>query len=121
MGMNYYFNEVTCPHCEDEYTAHIGKSSAGWQFNFRGYIHQWENTDIFGIKSLKDWLKYFDNHDGGIIIDEQNRVITKQAFIEIVEHKQAKEGNKNHVDEYPDDCASWKDDEGYIFTDCDLS
>ena len=35
MGMNYYLRKK-CKCCEQEQQVHLGKSSKGWQFTFRG-------------------------------------------------------------------------------------
>ena len=48
MGTNYYHRTNICPHCNRYDERHIGKSSVGWHFNFRGYDE---------IKTFEDWKK----------------------------------------------------------------
>jgi len=115
MGTNYYFKKG------DE-LLHIGKSSSGWSFSFRGYRG-------LGIKSEKDWENMFSKNPDGKIIDEYGREVTKKNFWNLVESKR---DGKNHAAECLREdnelnrnnaiSHCWFDDEtGSSFCDIDFS
>ena len=76
MGTNYY---VATNHCEccDRYDEefHIGKSSVGWAFSFRGY-------PTFELESWKQWKEFLKDK---IIKDEYGDTITYQDFVDLIE------------------------------------
>lgn len=73
MGTNYYAVPTRG-------AIHIGKSSIGWAFAFR------DQPEWHSFRELKQWLK---KHQGDyLIIDEYDRVVDLQDFIEMVEQKQ---------------------------------
>lgn len=89
MGTNYYFNEDVCPHCNrPANVVHIGKSSMGWKFSFRGYFGL---SCPFGresdIRSFADWKEIFQNLDGRIT-NEYGEEISVEDFCKMVESKQ---------------------------------
>lgn len=102
---------------------HIGKSSAGRQFSFRGYV---ERRDVgmsktIVIGSWHDWKRILKR---GKIVDEYGREWSYNEFVEKVEMSKAP-GFLNHYDEtakyrrhyYNDfDGENWKDSEGWSFS-----
>jgi hypothetical protein len=81
MGTNYYVEPPpccpTCGHRAD--IVHIGKSSMGWRFTFRGYPEQ-------GLTSAKAWFAYLE---GKRINDEYDRPVTLDEFKALVERKKS--------------------------------
>ena len=109
MGMNYYAKidrgiTTTNPPVSGRFeTMHIGKSSQGWRFGFRGYPGE--------IDSYQDLLEYLSLPEV-TIVDEMGRAISIEKFKDLVESK--KESSiRDHAVEYPEDC--WIDAEGHGF------
>lgn len=98
MGTNYYHYTVLCEHCGSEERVHIGKSSIGWQFLFRGYED---------IRSLDDWMKRFAA--GGVIRDEYGKEWAPENFRDFVERKRSEPNRDTYLTE-------WVDQQGYAFT-----
>ena len=107
MGTNYYYRDEKCPTCGRYDERHIGKSSAGWTFNFRGYDD---------IRSYKDWLAILEKEQV-IIYDEYGDTISLEDFKKLVESK--RNSFHNHAKEYPQ--YSWLDKEGNSFSDNEFS
>ena len=108
MGTNYYHvdDRNVCPTCGvGETHTHIGKSSLGWTFSFRGHEQ---------IRSYSDWLEVLEA--GGTILDEYGRAVSLDDFKALVASKVA---GKNHIAEYPRD--GWIDPEGHGFSGGDFS
>lgn len=82
MGTNYYTVQKK-PSLRSE-IKHIGKSSAGWKFNFQGY-------ESDNIKSVEDWKNYIKANDL-VIINEYDEKVSFEDFFKLVEEKQ-KENN----------------------------
>ncbi len=81
MGTNYYLNTDYCPCCgQSKQRLHIGKSSAGWRFNFDG-----EDLKTMDIDKIKEKLKY------GNIENEYGEQFSYDDFFAMVEQKQAEE------------------------------
>ena len=78
MGTNYYLRENLCEHCGRYETLHIGRSSAGWTFGFRGY------PEGEGPRSAKEWRETMKK---GTIVDEYDREVTQDWFWMLVEGK----------------------------------
>jgi hypothetical protein len=118
MGTNYYHRTNCCDKCDRFDERHIGKSSAGWQFNFQGYED---------IKSYEAWLRLLWKSTKidktGKIFDEYGKEIDLDDFVRMVSNKQ-KEPN-NHYDHCENEGHSmdndWKDGEGYAFTSSEFS
>ena len=112
MGTNYYHKRNICPTCGRHDEAHIGKSSFGWQFSFRGYSE---------IRSYKDWIKELENN--GTIYDEYGRGMSLKEFKLMVKLKSK---GKNHYDyckiHHPDSMSDqWKDERGFSFQSNEFS
>lgn len=78
MGTNYY---LAAPHLADHFDdgergVHIGKSSAGWKFGWRGH-------PALGIKSKDDWFHLFRNCGDAMIVDEYRAMVTFSQFEDI--------------------------------------
>lgn len=145
MGTNYYAEINKCECCKRCDKIHIGKSSMGWAFTFRGYKNPYgyietdEGKDVpvpddFCISSWKDWKEYLKNTE---IIDEYGRNISYDEFVDLVEHYKSpdyvrEDGRKNlnHNEEilkdpsysgnvwkeYNDPNKHWNDELGYSFS-----
>ncbi len=121
MGTNYYHRTNICNCCNRHDERHIGKSSAGWQFNFQGYYNFGEE-DKPDIRSFKKWQEILQE---GKIFNEYGEEISFNEFISIVSSKQELNDNKNQYDS----CKArgcnlnndWKDEEGYAFTTAEFS
>ena len=102
MGTNYYYYRTNiCKTCGRFEEAHIGKSSAGWQFSFQ----MPEGVVIKSIGAMRTFL------DGKIIFDEYGKTVTHEDFWEMVESKQGKSRSEHQL----------VDVQGYDFIDCDFS
>jgi hypothetical protein len=103
VGTNYYHHELLCDHCGNECVRHIGKSSAGWTFTFRGYED---------VTSYRQWLEKLQGV--GYIKDEYGEDVTLEQFVALVESKRnepnnhalyvrARRGRYGDVDDYLDE------------------
>lgn len=129
MGTNFYHQRKKCETCGSTgYQKHIGKSSCGWQFHFRGYRDE-------ELISYEQWLKELDNPEKEIV-DEYDRLIPLEDFKAMVEMKKDGLNHCNVVLNCPmtkkerEYCSerpktpigdiserTWKDNEGHPFTD----
>ncbi|MCK5017955.1 MAG: hypothetical protein KAS32_12940 [Candidatus Peribacteraceae bacterium] len=108
MGTNYYVKEeecICCGHTPEQ--KHIGLSSLGWTFHFRGYRGD--------IESWSDWKDYLQRKT---IVDEYDREVPLHYLIELVE---VKKDGRNHAGEISDDGYSRLDTEGHSFTFAEFS
>ena len=130
MGTNYYVATNHCECCDrydEEY--HIGKSSGGWAFSFRGYRPE-------RLVSWKQWKEFLKDK---IIMDEYHERMDYDSFVDMIETYKApgyvnpQTGKKNQIHneagrktdkngytwfnpEY-----DWDDDDGYSFSDREFS
>jgi len=118
MGTNYYHRTNICKHCNRFEEKHIGKSSAGWQFNFQGYNAEQHRPPIM---SFEDWKKELDAN--GKIVNEYGKECSFEEFVKMVEDKQT--DKFNHFDYCTEKGYNmdndWHDGEGYSFTSSDFS
>lgn len=96
---------------------HIGKSSAGWLFNFQT---QYREECAWGCyEDVVNWLKR--NTQGRsasyIIVDEYNRKQTLEEFIDLVDTKQKDPRNLSN----PDNFTHCRNVNGYRFSDREFS
>jgi hypothetical protein len=130
MGTNYYIRGPICPTCgghndtlpdflkpyaEVEYRpgmVHIGKSSAGWTFSFRGYKTNYDNRKP--IETTDDWAEIIDRACAArcSIINEYGRKHSPETFWKLVWEK--KGAPHNYAMEHPKN--SWVDRTGSSFT-----
>lgn len=90
MGTNYYAikNKISLRPS----SVHIGKSSLGHKFLFRGYSGEELGIDYeqLNISSVGDWKKYlYDNEL--VILDEYDEIISHKDFFDMVERMQLNE------------------------------
>lgn len=134
MGTNYYLKNKPCETCGHyKNQKHIGKSSYGWQFHFRGYREESIVTFLDWMEEIKDPKK--------IIVDEYGKEISLEEFTKLVELKKSGLNHCNIVTNNPmTELESkyldqrnpniygknirdnvWKDNHGNAFTDCEFS
>lgn len=119
MGTNYYVASNYCECCDrydEEY--HIGKSSGGWAFSFRGYRSE-------RLVSWKQWKEFLKNRT---IMDEYRERIDYDWFVQFIENEKSPNfvnsyGYKNliHNEEknrytWFDPEYDWDDEDGYSFS-----
>jgi hypothetical protein len=136
MGTNYFLQGKACDSCGHvEIKKHIGKSSLGWEFHFRGYRE-------LSIVSIEDWENECAD-ERKVIVDEYGEKIEKVEFFRRAraskeEHALLNQYNvtvgqpqterekkycetRHNQHGYCSDRPCWKDNAGYAFTDCDFS
>lgn len=126
MGTNYYLHEDICPHCgRCERKLHVGKSSGGWTFSFRGYPYEFDEPKI---KSAADWHSYLLTASTASDVknelrNEYDEIVTLHDFWELVADKRTEKNNhtiymQNSTKQYERYAADkcWLDDEGNSFT-----
>jgi hypothetical protein len=140
MGTNYYWRENECECCNRYDNFHIGKSSYGWEFNFKGYNEQYYMNDDYVYSKyqldLTSWKKYKEFLIDKTIYDEYGKLVPYDEFVTMIETYKSPgyvrdDGhiNTNHIDyilsesryydvreEYNNPEFHWKDDLGYAFT-----
>jgi len=124
MGTNYYVAENICECCkryDDKY--HIGKSSWGWAFSFRGYKYG-------GLTTWQKWKDYLKDKK---IYNEYREPVDYNWFVEYIETEKAPhyvryDGHKNlvHNEEgrkegWFNPEYDWDDPEGYSFNSREFS
>lgn len=100
MGTNYYAQlEEVCKCCgRGDEDLHIGKQSAGWQFIFADYPER-------GLDTAEAWFSFLE---GRSILNEYNKPIAPDEFIQMVKHNQG----KRHSSSF-----NRLDPKGYTFSD----
>jgi hypothetical protein len=88
MSTNFYVKEQTCcPTCgKPSDVHHIGKSSLGWRFVFRGY-------EEHGLVSRNAWIAHLA---GRTIVDEYGKEWSLAEFISLIKSKQDGRVNYDH-------------------------
>lgn len=131
MGTNYYLKSKPCQSCGHSKTEkHIGKSSFGWQFHFRGYRED-------PLVCFKEWLVEMQDPNK-MIVDEYGEIYSLDEFKTLIQDKKdginhfnamnnlvMNEKEENYLKKHPSkqygnhdySKSCWKDDEGYAFTD----
>lgn len=126
MGTNYYVASNLCECCnryDEEY--HIGKSSFGWAFSFRGYRSE-------RLVSWKQWKEFLKDK---IIMDEYRDRVNYDWFVQYIEGEKSPSfvrptGKKNllhneqgRTDKYPwfNPEYDWDDEDGYSFSSREFS
>lgn len=106
MGTNFYIKEPTGD------KIHIGKSSGGWRFIFRGYE---------GLKTWSDWKKKLEGSED--IFDEYGDQVSYDSFVKMVEESTSGKSHYQYLMENWRCCLSteWEDNEGFSFTSLDFS
>lgn len=126
MGTNYYVASDHCKCCDrydEDY--HIGKSSLGWAFSFRGYRPE----------RLVSWAAWKEFLRDKVIMNEYGERIDYDWFVDHVENYKSPSyvdpsGRKNQLhneagknDKYPwfDPEYDWDDPGGYSFSSREFS
>jgi hypothetical protein len=122
MSTNYYL-EKTCPCCDNVQQIHLGKSSAGWTFSFRGDREA-------GIVDFEAWLNRIDKklEDNWRIRNEYGEATTLTELLQLIETKRSEpNSHATYLQTDPKYSAyynaekDWLDDKGNSFTDCEFS
>lgn len=92
MSTNYYAVEKS--YKLNREILHIGKSSLGWKFCFRGHI-QARHGDIL---NLEDWKNYIKDNDM-LIFDEYSRLMSFDKFFCMIEELQ----KQDNIDDFKHD------------------
>jgi len=121
MGTNYYYIDKknhcdVCGRYDSEAELHIGKSSGGWVFCFRGHKN-------FGLTSFSAWVSFF-RANKGIIKDQYGETHTIFDFCVMV--KGSIKANNNMYDYAMEDenlniSQYWKDKDGFPFDSKEFS
>lgn len=126
MGTNYYVATNHCECCkryDEEY--HIGKSSYGWAFSFRGYRAE-------RLVSWQQWKAFLADK---VIMDEYGERVDYGWFVHLIEGEKSPgyvrdDGRKNLLhndagrnDKYPwfNPEYDWDDPQGYSFSSREFS
>lgn len=126
MGTNYYLRTDVCQHCKRaEHAIHVGKSSAGWPFLFRGY-RRWPPDGVpHPITSAKEWEKFIRRavEDGAELYDEYGQEQDVAEFWEFVASKKSETAGPAACIGYRHGGhdSEWYDEEGYRFCDNEFS
>lgn len=113
MGTNYYATKNK-PSVEEP--IHIGKSSAGWLFNFQTHNEKWHDPPVVWntLEQVKAWLYHYTVETKAyVIIDEYDEIISYDDFFQLVEDKQQDEHNQSN----PDNFSYARNVNGYRFSD----
>ena len=114
MGTNYYAVRNR-PSVEEP--IHIGKSSAGWMFNFREQNDKWHEPPVewHTFEQVHDWLKqYTVDTNEYVIMNEYDDLIDFDLFFQMIQQKQKQDADN------PDNFRYCKNVNGYRFSDRDF-
>lgn len=93
MGMNFYVRLPECPnpcaHCNAGEEVHLGKSSTGWTFSFRGYP-----AGGPGFGQVTDYQEWLDLARRGKIVDEHGEEKKLPTLLAMIDSKR---GGKNEL------------------------
>lgn len=130
MGTNYYVVENHCECCDRYDKAyHIGKSSFGWSFSFRGYRH------TVAPQPLTSWAEWKDFLRGKMIRDEYGYTMDYEEFCTMIEtikspghvnpngrrNLQHNEEGRKGARPWFDSHYDWDDEDGYSFSSREFS
>lgn len=87
MSTNYFLNQKPCEHCgRSDDRIHIGKSSGGWVFAWRGYHPGEEVPPLSSPSQWEDYLKA-QLANGGAIVDEYGTRWGLEQLLDLVRAK----------------------------------
>lgn len=130
MGTNYYVVSNCCDKCnryDEEY--HIGKSSYGWAFSFRGYRSErlvswaaWKEflknkiiMNEYGERIDYDWfVQYIENEKAPAYVNSQN------GHKNLIHNEQGRKPNSNGWSWYNPE-YDWDCEQGYSFSSREFS
>lgn len=98
MSTNYYVETTgcanNCGHCAQAVKIHLGKSSVGWQFAFRGYeLERMTDVITWPVVDYPSWLHLLDL---GRIVDEYGRECPRSELLELIRNKQGLRSHKEY-------------------------
>jgi len=112
VGMNYYLVK------EDRPAIHLGKSSAGWQFTFRGDREA-------GVVDYSSWLDRAETliAQGYTMTDEGMSPGNVPGYMlaDLLAKIEKKRGLLDQQPSNPDDTKEWNDQDGNYFIDAEFS
>lgn len=115
MGTNFYM-EKKCRCCGEKKSVHLGKSSAGWTFTFRGDL---EN----GVVDYASWIvrvRTLLNAGYTLTNDNGSDVKTLNDLVQLIQEKYVEPNNQAKDYGYNDD-NNWLDENGNSFTNNEFS
>lgn len=126
MGTNYYHRTNICAECGHYDERHIGKSSIGWQFSFRGYNIDRDDFDEEAKPIIASWQDWKEVLKEGKIFDEYGKEWSYDDFIAKVEKTKGKQNHYDYLCDSPQYGAPylidmWKDAEGWDFSSMEFS
>lgn len=102
---------------------HVGKSSGGWTFSFRGYRNAWDEPRI---STYAEWRVFLADAvaKGHELRDEYGEAVTLEDFESLVESKRDARLNhtlycREHHPDYAREC--WLDPDGHSFSSDEFS
>ncbi|GIM89701.1 hypothetical protein [Paractinoplanes toevensis] len=128
MGTNYYLREHPCGSCGRSDELHVGKSSGGWSFGFRGYRHDPDDDRYsptgYPVLSRDDWRKVFTDKPGRLVDEYGREVENPIEWLDALQPpdlKQQRWEGSNMGSYWRPDARDWRDTEGFRFYDGDFS
>ena len=131
MGTNYYVVENHCESCNRyDQKYHIGKSSVGWAFCFRGYKG---NSEQHTLTSWAEWKEFLKDQ---MIRDEYGQSVDYDDFCKMIETVKSpnyinpngkrnlqhnEEGRSQSRYNWFNPEYDWDDPEGYAFSSREFS
>jgi hypothetical protein len=128
MGTNYYVVENHCESCnryDEKY--HIGKSSFGWAFTFRGYKDDFRKITLTSWAEWKEYLKdkmIKDEYGESIDYDDfckKIETVKSPNYININGKKNLQHNEEAHNNKWFNPQYHWDDPDGYSFSSRDFS
>lgn len=123
MGTNYYIKrgDAECKHCGHvRPSLHIGKSSMGWPFLFRGYRDSLPEGLAQEIVSARDWVELMTDWSvrcDARIFDEYGHEVALPQFWELVHNKRGETAGPSVDRSFGSRRSEWYDAEGNRFCD----
>ena len=141
MGTNYYWHDQPCGSCSRFEVIHVGKSSAGWSFGFRGYRHEltdpdhpdwgYDHESPFGVPVLSraDWCRVLAGRPGRMVNEYGDEVADPIVWMQGLVAPSAEQQRKEDSPEWQgpfgrplgSDPREWRDGEGFRFYDGEFS
>lgn len=111
MGTNYYVKSKACKCCGHKLDQlHIGKSSVGWTFSFKGYKH---------LKSWEAWKAFLKDKQ---IVNEYDEPVSLDKLIKLVENKRHEKLNHTiYCWKHHPEVKCFLDSEGNSFSEYEFS
>lgn len=122
MGTNFYLHEPPCPTCSRREVVHVGKSSAGWSFGFRGYRHDPDDGPVSPlgrpVRSRADWREVFADKEWQLIDEYDREVVDPLGWLAERQPPSVEQQGweRAHMGAYwrPSE-YDWRDAEGFRF------